>query len=542
MARKNFKKIEQDLLFIPAMSRDELMPRGSLPYIVDKFVEGLDLEELEGSYSGEGTSSYPPRALLKVILMAYCENVYGCRPISDKVKYDMRYGYMCGYLQPSFNTINRFRSNRLGLDGTTEVFGQLVSLLSGEGLVDIEDVYIDGTTVESRASRKRIVWGKTMRRHAASNREKIDGLLEQVGISQAQDADCNGDPEDPGHPDGPGGEKGGHDVHLSHEQTSALREGMSALPENAAKRELEERLDKADRYRSEDAMCGERSGTATTDPDSVAMHPKDDVTRKGPCLPMYNVMAASSNQFLLYLGLFGLPADTQAYPDFLAGLSSAFGYQLRRATADAAFGNEVNVLLTEAQGIEPYFKHNMYDKEHSARYKPDPFQPQNFRRNDDGTLTCPDGRILRKTGERSQTKHGIEQTTSFYRCDSCQGCRLQNECLKGGKVQPREVSLNERWWREVKPRLDHRLDTDVGRQKLRTRSLQIEPCFAHIKWDGNYKRFRHFGRERCLMDLNIKAIAVNLKKYAAKAKKARKGGLSTPLNAHRMPYKARMAA
>lgn len=541
MARKNFKKIEQDLLFIPAMGRDELMPRGSLPYIVDRFVEGLDLEELEGRYSGEGTSSYPPRALLKVILMAYTENVYGCRPISEKVKYDMRYGYMCGYLRPSHNTINRFRSERLGLEGTAELFGQLVSVLSGDGLVDIEDVYIDGSTLESRASRKRIVWGKTQRRHAASNREKIEGLLEQVGIIQAQDSDCDGGGEPPEHPDGLGGPCT-DEVHLCAERTAALRESVASLPESADKSELQERLDRADRYRSEDAMCGERSGTATTDPDSVAMHPKEDVTRKGPCLPMYNVMAASSNQFLLYVGLFGMATDTQAYPDFLAGMSSAFSNGLKCATADAAFGNEVNVLLTEALGIEPYFKHTMYDKEHAARYKPDPFQPQNFRRNGDGTLTCPAGRTLRMTGERSQTKHGIEQTTSFYRCDTCQGCKLQEQCLKGGKAQPREVSLNQRWWSEVKPRLDRRLDSDVGQQKLRKRSLQIEPCFSHIKWAGNYKRFRHFGRERCLMDLNLKAIAVNLKKYAAKAKKALKGGLSASPYAHLMPHTPRMAA
>jgi len=539
MARKNFKKIETDVLFVPAMSREELMPRGSLPYIVDKFVEGLDLEELEGRYSAEGTSSYPPRALLKVILLAYCENVYGSRPISEKVKYDMRYGFMCGYLRPSHNTINRFRSDRLGLDGTTAVFGQLVSLLSDEGLVDIEDVYIDGSTLESRASRKRIVWGKAQRRHAASNRKKIDGLLEQVGI--AQDRECDGD-DGPDGPDGPAGKSPSGEVHLSPERTEALRREVAQLPESAAKDELNGRLDRADRYRCEDAMCGSRSGTATTDPDSVAMHPKEDVSRKGPCLPMYNAMAASSNQFLLFVGLYGMANDTSAFPDFLRDLLSAYGDTLGAATADAAFGSEVNVLLAEQAGLEPYFKHSMYDRERQARYTPDPFQPQNFRWNRDGTLTCPGGRTFRQTGQTRETSHGIEQTTTVYRCTGCKWCRMKKLCRKDGKDSPREVRVNRQWWKQTKPRLDQRLDSDIGQHRLKRRSWQIEPCFAHIKWAGNYKRFRHFGRERCLMDLNIKAIAVNLKKYARKAKKALKQGHFMALRTAMTPHRAHMAA
>lgn len=506
MARKKFKDSDSDVLFIAAPSKEILMPKGSMGYIVNKFVDGLDLRPLEDSYSDDGCSAYNPRALLKAILLAYCNNVYGCRPIAELIAYDLRYGCLCGYRRPSFNTINRFRSERLGLEGTMSVFSQLVTLLNAEGLIDIEDISIDGTTVESRASRKRIVWAKGQRGRAVVNREKIEGLLEQVGVLQGQDGEDAPDPDG-----GP---------HLPARKTEALREAVNDLPESAAKEELTERLERADRYRTEDEMCGSRSGTATTDPDSVAMHPKDDVAHKGPCLPMYNVMGASSNQFLIFCGLYGTPSDTSAFPYFLCDIRAAYGDSLRAATADAAFGCDVNVLLAERSGLVPYFKHTMYDREHQARYTPDPFQPQNFKWNGDGTLTCPGGRTFRETGQARETCHGIEQTTTVYRCDSCEGCPLREQCRKDGKEAPREVKLNKRWWKDTKPRLDQRLDSDAGQRKLKRRSWEIEPCFAHLKWTGNYKRFRHFGRERCLMDLNIKALAVNLKKYRNKAKKS----------------------
>ena len=530
MARKKFKDSDSDVLFIAAPSKEILMPKGSMGYIVNKFVDGLDLRPLEAGYSDDGCSAYSPRALLKAILLAYCNNVYGCRPIAEMIAYDLRYGCLCGYRRPSFNTINRFRSERLGLEGTMSVFSQLVALLNAEGLIDVEDISIDGTTVESRASRKRIVWAKVQRGRAAVNREKIEGLLEQVGLLQSRDGE---DMPDPDPDDGP---------HLSARKTVALREAVDNLPESAAKEDLAERLDKADRYRTEDEMCGTRSGTATTDPDSVAMHPKDDVMHKGPCLPMYNAMCASSKQFLIFCGLYGTPSDTSAFPCFLSHIRSAYVDTLRAATADAAFGSEVNVLLAEQAGLVPYFKHSMYDKERQSGYTPDPFQPQNFKWNDDGTLTCPGGRTFRETGETTETCHGIEQTTTVYRCDSCKWCRLKRQCRKDGKDTPREVKVNKRWWKDTKPRLDQRLDTDIGQRKLRRRSWEIEPCFAHLKWAGNYKRFRHFGRERCLMDLNIKALAVNLKKYRNMAKKSLVSHDFCPHTAIFEPHRARLTA
>lgn len=522
MAKKKFKNIDSDVLFIPALSREELMPKGSLQYIINKFVDGLNLEELEKSYSDEGCRSYPPRALLKAVLMSYCENVYGCRPIADKIKFDMRYGYMCGYLQPSFNTINRFRSQHLGLEGVESIFKQLVYQLSSENLVDIEDIYIDGTTIEARASRKRIVWCKAQRNRAGKNKQKINELIEQVRRAQHEDEDDNNDNNDKNNgldTDAPEESGSGSSSHLSPDETAALKEVVATLPDSKTKKELAERLEKADRYRHEDDMCGERSGTATSDPDSIAMCPKDDVAHKGPRRPMYNAMAASSNQFLVHLGLYGLATDTAAFPYFFSELYSTFGDSLKAQTADAAFGNEVNVLLCEKYGFVPYFKHTMYDKEHKHRYKADPFQPQNFQNNDDGTLSCPAGRIFRKSGETTTIKHGIDQTQTHYICESCYGCLLKKQCRKGSQKGQREISINHRWWKDTKPRLDKRLDSQLGQNKLHRRAYNIEPCFAQVKWAGNYKRFRHFGAKRCLMDLNIKAIAVNLKKYANKARK-----------------------
>lgn len=58
MARKKFKDSDSDVLFIAAPSKEILMPKGSMGYIVNKFVDGLDLRPLEDSYSDDGCSAY----------------------------------------------------------------------------------------------------------------------------------------------------------------------------------------------------------------------------------------------------------------------------------------------------------------------------------------------------------------------------------------------------------------------------------------------------------------------------------------------------
>lgn len=607
--KNKFKRGSVDVLYIPAPALDDLMPKGSLPYIVNKFVNGLELDCLDEKYYDDGASCYNPRCLLKVILMAYCNNVYGCRPIADLAAYDLRYAVMCEYLRPSHNTINRFRSKRLGNEGVMSVFRQLVELMASEGLINIEDVYIDGTTVESRASRKQLVWSQQQRAWAESNRAKIDSLLEQVGI--AQESDCSSCATERPHGDTfapsdrihvSGGESGGpasgsaaaptsasaapksadtappasssvaddtaarsvspdeaavqeddgkkrrgSEVHLSREEVTCLRAAVIAAQAanggNGGKYgELLDRLERADRYREVDGLCAGRSGTAMTDPESVAMHPKDDIRRTGPCLPMYNAMIATSDQFIVEYGLYGVTTDTAAYPYFLTRLVEDYHGRLNAATADSAFGSMVNVLLSGQVGVTTYFKHPWYDRERQPSHKPDPFQPQNFSRGEDGLPICPGGKTMRHVGTEKKNVHGIEVTQERYRCDLCAGCAIKDKCLKKKNADFREVTINEQWWRDIKPKLDELLDSREGKQRLAWRAWNVEPDFAHIKWAGKYKRFRHFRLERCEMDFGIKAIAINLKKYFGRAKKAASGAFFCVLSPFKSPFSPHMAA
>ena len=264
------------------------------------------------------------------------------------------------------------------------------------------------------------------------------------------------------------------------------------------------------RQTDEDELCGSRSGTATTDPDSVAMHPKDDVRHTGPCLPMYNLQLMTQSQFILWAGLYGNPSDTSVFPGFLDSIPENFIPDMM--ACDAGYGTYVNVTLAERKEIKSFFKYNKYDKESAPRFKADPYSVEYMPELEDGSLKCPGG-TLKKEYEVEEEQHGITVTTVYYRTDECAKCPLREECHKKDLKDFREAKRKKEWAAK-KQEVKERLDSKLGQTLLSNRSRDVEPTFAHTKWAGSYRRCRHFGAKKCNMDLLIRAIAHNLKKYS----------------------------
>lgn len=535
-----FKDHLQRPMFIILPQYDELFPKGSVQRVIDNFVNKIDLSDVEATYQEGGAPPYHPSVLLKVVLYAYTRNIYGCRPISDLCRQDMVCQWYTCFEAPSFSTINRFRSEHMGLERTVSVFSDLVRILVADGLVCFEEcTYTDGSTMESRASRTQLVWAQTCRRYAEGNAARIEELVAEARQQQEADAASEAAASDAGETDAHGGgteavsagtpeataetadtetkggkKKRGREVHMSAERVEEIRREMRSgnLGLSDSKREeLEDRLDRADRYRREDDLCGDRSGTAVTDPDSVAMHPKDDVRRTGPCLPMYNMQMMTQNQFILWAGLYGRTTDVSVFGPFM---QSVPGWMVPlKMAADAGYGSTENYLLAESLGTEPFFKYPLYDKECGERFKPSPYVSEYMPVLPDGSLQCPGG-VMEKAWERTEEKNGVSVTTVCWRTERCAQCPHRQECHGKNPRDSREVRRKKEW-AEIKPAVKARLDSDEGRLLLRNRSKDVEPTFAHTKWAGDYGRFRHFGVGKCTMDLFIRVIAHNLKKYAA---------------------------
>ena len=128
--------------------------------------------------------------MLKVIVYAYMNNIYSCRKIEKLLHRDIHFIWLSGCEKPDFITINRFR-NRVK-EEISDIFTQIVLLLSAKGFVSLDVEYVDGTKIESKANKYTFVWRKTVERNRTRLLEKIKVLLEQVDEAIAQDK-CNVD-------------------------------------------------------------------------------------------------------------------------------------------------------------------------------------------------------------------------------------------------------------------------------------------------------------------------------------------------------------
>ena len=68
-----------------------------------------------------------------------------------------------------------------------------------------------------------------------------------------------------------------------------------------------------------------------------------------------------------------------------------------------------------------------------------------------------------------------------------------------------------------------RLTSGEGIKHRGRRCIEPEAVFGQMKYDMNYKRFRHFGMDKVKMDFAFFAIAFNIKKLCSKISKRGNG-------------------
>lgn len=194
MARVVFKDYSQGQTTLFPTDLGTLIDESAPVRIVNTVVDKLDISDVLSTYKGGGTSAFHPKMMLKIIFFAYMNNVFSCRKIEKQLKENVNYMWLSGMQVPDFRTINNFRSGRLK-DTISELFTQVVIMLSDLGCLSLEETYIDGTKIESRANKYTFVWRKSIVKYREKLIEKIKNILKQVdeGIAQDIENQCDND-------------------------------------------------------------------------------------------------------------------------------------------------------------------------------------------------------------------------------------------------------------------------------------------------------------------------------------------------------------
>lgn len=511
---------DQTLLFPQRIDRD--IPKDDPVRILKSVIESLDLSGFKKLYHERGRSPYHPKMMLMVILYSYMNNVYSCRKIEKLLYRDIYYIWLSGYQKPDFATINRFRNrvkNEIG-----HIFTLLVLILVEKGFVTLEVEYLDGTKIESKANKYTFVWRKSVERNREKLLEKIRVLLQQINEQMAQDKAADVDT-----------------LELTPqtlcEISKEFKEALGSAPEAKTKeekaaqrgknkmfKELERHGEKLAEYNSRLEQMEGHNSISKTDPSATFMRMKEDAMCNGQTKPGYNLQISSENQFITDFALFPNPTDTLTFIPFLGSFPGRYGRFPKRVVADSGYGSEENYRFMDEAGIEGFVKYNRFHLEHRPRYKPDTFHPDSLYYNEEGDYyICPMGQRMSRTGTlQTRTEGGYISQSACYRAIRCKGCPLRCLCYKA-KANQRTIRVNHRL-NAYKRKACELLTSEEGIKERGRRCIEPEAVFGQMKSNMAYRRFRHMGKDKVVMDFTFFAIAFNIKKLCSMMRKVDKKG------------------
>lgn len=506
MAKALFKSYNQGQISLFPSSLDEKIPQNSPVRAINQIVDNLDITKVFDTYKGGGTSAYHPRMMLKVVLYSYLNNIYSCRKIEQALWDRISFMWLSANHTPDHNTINRFRSSHLK-DTIHEIFTQVVVMLVDMGYLSLDVIYVDGTKLESRANRYSFVWRKSVEKNKAKLEAKISKVLEMVEDGIAQDNQPEDDPPSPIDSD-----------ELKRRIAKINKEGRSKEEQKAIKTLENKHLPKLQEYEKHLETLGNRNSYSKTDPSATFMRMKEDHMMNGQLKPAYNVQIGTENQFFTHYDFYPNPTDTLTYIPFMNDFNQRYGFLPKKAVADSGYGSEENYEFMEINDIEPFVKYNYFHKEQKRSFKNNGFIAQNLYYNSkEDYFVCPMGQHMERTGTTiRKSASGYNSKISVYEAKNCQDCPLR--CMCHNAKTNRRIEINHNLNRH-KQKVRELLTSEEG--LLHRSRLPIEPeaVFGQTKSNKHYNRFRHFNKDKVIMDFAIFAIAFNIEKMYRKSQK-----------------------
>lgn len=469
-----------------------------------------------------GRPRYDAEKLMKVSLFAFMENGYSSlRNIEKLCKTDIRYIWLLdGEKAPSYSTVSNFLREYIG-ENIEKLFSDINKEIFALEGVDLSRLYIDGTKVEANANKYTWVWKKS----CIKSRDKVYGyltdLINEINNGVLSYLNVRIEPRK---------EYAIEYLEEVIERFSSIAgingnyirgKGHHKTVEQRQYEKLVEYLEKLKKYAEHIEICGEsRNSYSKTDHGATFMRVKRDYMGNDQLLPAYNMQIGVCDEYIAVVDAKQYASDTDCFVPLMNKFKMAYGQYPKYPVADAGYGSYNNYLFCEQNGMEKYMKFTMFEKEtKDAKYQDDPYRAVNFKRDETGTLLCPEGRKFEYMCDRPVKGNKYGRTEEYYKCESCEGCPRKAECTDG--KGDRTFSMN-RELTAIHSEVISNLKSELGIALRTNRTIQAEGTFGSIKWNRSYKRAQRRGLESIILEFTLISIGFNLYKFYNKKNRAEK--------------------
>ena len=485
-------------------------------YTFCEVMDHIDLSRyfVEKDYK-TGRPGCDKQKLLKVVLFAFMEHgISSLRDLQKRCKTDIRYMYLLdGMKAPSFVTFGNLIRNEL-TDSIEQIFIDINQYIFKKEQVDLEHTYIDGTKIEANANRYTWVWKNSCLTNRLKVFEKLSELIRSMNEEELSFL--------------------GVQLEIREEYAveyveELLKQYATAVNIDTKKfvsgighrksvhqrhyQKLEEYLERLKNYATRIEICGEqRNSYSKTDHDATFMRVKKDYMGNDQLVPAYNMQAAVCDEYIAVIDAKPYASDMECFVPLMEKFNEIYGKYPKYPVADAGYGSYNNYIYCEKHGMEKYMKFSMYEKEvKDKKYRNNPYRIQNFTRDENGNLICPNGKKFIHKYDAHIRGNRYGRTEEVYECEDCEGCPYRSECSKRSKGN-RTAHLNRELTAYHKEVLEN-LQSIHGALLIMNRSIQSEGTFGIIKWDRSYKRLFRRGEKAVLLEFTLISCGYNLNKY-----------------------------
>lgn len=497
-----YKPAQRNGLFIPVVLDEQIQP-GTFEFALQHLVdEELDLSALDAKFRNDatGASAYDPRAMLKIVLLAYSRGLISSRKIEQACGHNVLFMAVSGDARPCYTHIARF-VRELGPQ-IGELFTQVLMTCDRLGLIGRAMFAIDGVKLPGNASKERSGTHAELA-HRADRLERAAARI--IAAHQAQDE---------------------HGRALDAQRQRRIDE---------LKREARTTREFLARHPRRLNRKGTELKTNLTDPDSAKM-----ATGKG-VIQGYAAQAAvdSAHQLIVAADITGSGSE-QAMLLPMIQRTGALREAHTLITADAGYYSDENVRALHDAGIPALIADNgmrqrderidnahhkakgevLYDKRRTTQAIK-LYRPEHFSFHAEHTATCPAGKTLVSNGSVYTHKSGAKVQQFRARDEDCQGCALRHRCLKNpASGKGRQVSLFGRALvdrNDPSEKMRHAIDSPQGRALYARRIATVEPVFANIRHHKRMSRFTLRGKAKVGTQWQLYCLVHNIEKIATKA-------------------------
>jgi len=450
----------KDQNWLLPLSIKDMIPKDHICFLVEDFAESLDYSNFDMLYDGAGHPAYPPRIIMKILIMGMLSKVRSSRKLASGCRENLVFMYLAEKVNPDFRTISRFRKDNAGFVKNT--FKKTVELASKNKLVDLSFISIDGSMLKANASKKKYF-----------DKENLDKLDKAIDKMVEEDIALD---------------------ELEEQMFGDREEGLTGIDERDLRRivrDYRKNEDKKKIKKNVKKAKGELEKyflkkVSISDQESRMMQNK-----KGFSELSYNTqISVSRNQIIVANDVCQDKHDAHQLIPQMKNIKE--NVKLKRNTkvgVDSAYSDAENIKFAEDEGIDLYVPSRAQAQEFDGKEQ---------------SLNHDNYEYDWKRDELIVGKYRFYFKGDYTRKNGKRILMYYNDKLKKKKDVP--FHFRERL------RMRDKMSTDEGKKVYSLRKITAEPVYGNIKENFGFRGFLLRGLNKVKIELNLVCIAHNLQK------------------------------